>query len=114
MKNWFILKGIKIALFVIAGVFLMGYIVLSLWNCLVPELFHGPHLTYIQALGLLILSKILFGGFKGKGWRGNCGCGHRNGRWKERFEDKMSKLSPEEREKFRKHMSDRCGVKSEN
>lgn len=109
MKKWFILKGIKIALFVAAGVLLMGYATMSLWNWLIPELFHGPYITFCQAFGLFILAKILFGGFKGRGgcWGGHCG-GNRGGYWKQRFESKMSNMTQEEREKFRKHMSERC------
>ncbi|MCC6690081.1 MAG: hypothetical protein IT235_00985 [Bacteroidia bacterium] len=107
MKNRNIFRGIKIAFFVMAGALLMGYIMMSLWNWLIPNLFNGPHLTYLQAIGLLVLAKMLFGGFKG---RGCCGGGRNKGRnfWKQRLEDKMSQLTPEERERFRKHISDRC------
>lgn len=111
MKRWYIFKGIKIAVLVAAGALLMGYIMMSLWNWLVPVLFNGPHLTFVQAIGLFVLSKMLFGGFKGRGgcWGGHCGGGwHRGGHWKQRFDEKMANLTPEEREKFRKHMSDRC------
>ncbi|MBL7891710.1 MAG: hypothetical protein JNL63_03705 [Bacteroidia bacterium] len=108
MKKWYILKGIKFALLAAAGTLLMGYIMMSLWNWLVPALFSGPHITFIQAFGLFILSKMLFGGFKGRWGGGHCGCGHGGHRWKQRMEEKMSKLTPEEREKFRKHMSERC------
>jgi len=57
------------AVFVAIG----GFIVMSLWNALVPPLFHGPALTFWQALGLLLLSRILFGNFgmsgRGSHWR---------------------------------------------
>jgi hypothetical protein len=54
----------------IVAIFLLGWIVELLWNALVPDLFHGPMLGYWQAVGLLLLCRILVG-FKGRhhGWR---------------------------------------------
>jgi len=49
---------------------LFGYILMSLWNWLMPELFDLPMITYWQAVGLFFLAKILFG-FGG----GNSGSG---------------------------------------
>jgi hypothetical protein len=108
MKRHYIFKGIKIAFFVSGAILLISYITMRLWNHLVPELFHGPVIGYCQALGLLILSKILFGGFKGRGCGRHCGNGGWRGNWKNRFDEKISNLTPEEREKFRKHMSECC------
>ncbi len=51
-----------VILFVVAIV-AFSYIVMSLWNWLIPELFSGPMITMWQAIGLLVLSKILFGSF---------------------------------------------------
>ena len=104
MKKWWILKGIKVAIVATLGIFAFGYIVMMLWNWLVPELFHGPVITYIQAFGLLVLFKIFFGGFRGK-WGGGC-CGHGHGwkgrgHWRERCEEKLANMSPEEREKIK-------------
>lgn len=48
---------------VITLVFLFGYITMRLWNWLMPEIFGLGAINYWQALGLLILAKILFGGF---------------------------------------------------
>lgn len=44
-----------------------GAVLMLLWNALVPGLFGWPHLAYWQALGILILARILFGGF-GRGF----------------------------------------------
>lgn len=107
MKTNRVFKVIKVAFFIALGVFLFGFVTMSLWNYLIPELFHGPMLNFGQAIGLLLLSKILFGGFKG----GFGGCGGRwNGRqhWKMRFEEKLSKMTPEEREKFKQNISGKC------
>ena len=46
---------------------LMGFVIMWLWNWLMPELFGLPTVTYWQAVGLCALSKILFGGFGGGG-----------------------------------------------
>jgi len=77
-RKWIIMRIVKVALFVGIGIFLFGYITMSLWNCLIPTLFKGPMVTYWQAIGLLILGKILFGGFGGHHRRGPWG---RGGGW---------------------------------
>jgi hypothetical protein len=46
---------------------LFGFVIMWLWNCLMPELFDLPTLSYWQAVGLFILSKILLGGIGGGG-----------------------------------------------
>lgn len=56
--------------FVILGVgllFLFGYIVMLLWNWLMPEIFGLKTLTYWQSWGILALSCILFGRIGGSG-----------------------------------------------
>ena len=55
----------KYVLFGVLGIAALagfGFVVMWLWNWLVPEIFKGPVLTYWQTVGLLILSKILFSG----------------------------------------------------
>ncbi len=47
--------------------FLFGWVVMSLWNWLMPEIFGLGTVTYWQAWGLLVLSSILFKGFGGSG-----------------------------------------------
>ena len=84
---------------VVLFVTLFGFIVKWLWNWLLPAIFTGAHLiTFWQALGLLLLTRILFGS-----WHGGNGGKHR--RRKEQWEA----MTPEEREKFRQGMRDRCG-----
>jgi len=68
-----------------------------LWNWLIPPLFHGPTVTWSQALGLLVLSHILFRG--GRSWVG--GGRWRHERWRRRFAERLESLSPEDRERFR-------------
>jgi hypothetical protein len=103
MKTHWLLRCIGIGLAVTAGIFLLGYAVMELWNWLMPILFTGAAIiTYWQAMGILVLSKILFGGFRG---RNGCHCGHRGGYWRSRWKSKWEGMSEEEREKFRS----RCG-----
>jgi hypothetical protein len=44
---------------------LLGFIVMWLWNALLPRIFGLPQIGYWEAWGLLILSQILFRGFHG-------------------------------------------------
>ena len=97
---------LKIVVFGTLAVAAFGYITMLLWNWLVPELFNGPTLTFWKALGLLLLSKILFSGLGGKSHGHHQGNGY-GAQWKRRFVDKVSSLSPEEREAFKQKMKDK-------
>lgn len=56
---------LKIALFVVVGTAVITSAVMALWNVLIPTLFTGvPAISFLQALGLLVLSRVLFGGFR--------------------------------------------------
>ena len=103
MKNYRLWKALKVVVVVIAAVLLFGLATMELWNWLAPGIFGLRSITFVQALGLLVLSKILFGGFHrhgGRGWR-------RGGQWEERW----AKMSPEERERFRAGMQGRRGCR---
>jgi Ca2+/H+ antiporter, TMEM165/GDT1 family len=91
---------IKVILIAIVGVVVFGFVVMGLWNWLMPALFGWHAITFWQAIGLLILSKILFGGFRGVG-------PGRRMQWKARMKEKWAQMSPEEREKFSRGMG-RC------
>jgi hypothetical protein len=84
----------------IAFVALGGGIVMWLWNALLPPLFGWAHVTFWQAVGLLALSRILFGGFGFRGSRGS-NWHRRDGRWE--------RMTPEDRERFRQGIRDRFG-----
>jgi len=98
--RWF-LKVPAIIVFVFGVVALLSLVVMGLWNALIPSLFKGPVLGFWQAAGLLVLCRLLFGGFKGhhghRGWR------HRM--WRDRWES----LTPEEREQLRERFKGKCG-----
>ncbi len=89
----------KIVLLVLVGIAALGWVVMALWNWLLPTLFFGVReIDYVQAMGVLLLSKILFGGF-----RGHCG-GH--AKW---HRHRWEQMTPEEREKFQSGMRGWCG-----
>ena len=91
----------KFAVLGVAGMILFTFVVMWLWNWLVPELFNGPVVTYWQTLGLLILSKILFSGV-GKGGHsdhsGRCAptSSKYKDKWRRKFEEKMNGKVEEE------------------
>ena len=71
----------------------LGFVVMGLWNALLPPILGLRAIHFWQALGLLVLSRILFGGFH-----------HRHGpslRRRHRMIQRWESMSPEERERFR-------------
>jgi hypothetical protein len=62
MKTLKVLKYVGFGILGVAFVILVIFGVQALWNWLIPELFHGPVLTYWQTAGLFLLSKILLTG----------------------------------------------------
>lgn len=87
-----------------------GSIVMLLWNWLAPALFGFKEVTFWQALGLLVLCRILFGGFGGGGGGRRSRLGPQIGqRVRERMAERWEQLSPEERERFRQGFPDRSG-----
>jgi hypothetical protein len=97
-------KGVAILVMICAVIAVLSWVVMSLWNALIPQLFHGPLVTFWQAVGLLVLSKILFGGLRGRhgGWHGH--------HWRrEMWRKKWESMTPEERERMRSRFRHRCG-----
>jgi hypothetical protein len=44
---------------------LFGFVVMWLWNWLMPKIFGLPQISYWEGWGLFMLAKIVFGGMKG-------------------------------------------------
>ena len=86
-------------------IFIGGEVVMHLWNWLLPPLFGWRLITFWQAVGILALCRILFGGH---GWRGHGGSRFRH-RIRERMSERCGRMTPEEREKFRQAMRERWG-----
>lgn len=100
-RHWpFIL--VKVLVFGTIAVVVFGTAVMYLWNWLMPALFGLHGITFGQALGLLVLCWLLFGGFRGA--RGS-GYGRH---WRHRMAERWEQMTPEEREKFREGMRG-CG-----
>jgi Ca2+/H+ antiporter, TMEM165/GDT1 family len=77
----------------------MGLIIYGLWNRLMPSIFGLPVISFWQALGLLVLSRVLFGRFGGWGRRMR----------RSRFIRGWRDLTPEERQRFHQAMESRHG-----
>ena len=99
MRKYRLWKALKILVMVIVAVIVFGFVTMNLWNWLMPAIFGLKLITFWQALGLLLLGKILFGGFHRHG-------GGRPG-WKRHMEARFAQMSPEEREQFRAGMRNR-------
>ena len=101
-------RGPRIALFALFGVAFVavfGLVLMSLWNWLMPALFGWKLITFWEALGLLILTRILFGGFRGPGGGGM----YSRRRIMSRMMERWERMTPEQREKFRAGLRGRCG-----
>ncbi len=99
-KRWIWLAPLAllgVLLFIAIG----GEVVRLLWNWLLPALFGWREITFWQALGLLALCRILFGGF---GFRGSSRSNVRR-----RMEERWEHMTPEERERFRQGTRGRWG-----
>lgn len=78
---------------------LISFIVMQLWNNLMPAVLHTGTVTYWQAMGLFVLSKLLFGFGRGHGFGGH---------WKRgELKKRLMNMTPEEREAFRTKMQRR-------
>lgn len=114
MRRFWIKRGFAFIVFAPAVLAVLSLVVMLLWNALIPSLFTGPVLGFWQAAGLLVLCRVLFGGFRPHGrhhdWRA---------RWRgmtpeerERFRDGFSRwkdMSREERREFRRGFGGRFG-----
>lgn len=99
-RNW-MRRGLKFAVFALLAAAVLSLVTMSLWNWLMPALFGLRAITFWQALGVLVLSRILLGGFRGRP-------GH-SMPWRRRMHERWEQMTPEEREKFRQGMRERCG-----
>jgi hypothetical protein len=101
MKARWVKRGLKIALIALVAITVLSFLVMTLWNWLAPSVLGLHTITFWQALGILVLSKILFGGFRGRPGAG--------GHWRRRMNERWQHMTPEEREKFRQGVFSRCG-----
>lgn len=101
-NSYWLKRAVFIPVAIAAGIFIFGGLVMLLWNALLPAILNVGTITFWQALGILVLSKILFGGFGG---------GHRHPRHygdRHMLRNKWMHMSPEEREKMKAEWRSRC------
>ena len=102
MKKWIFFVAPPAIVLLVA---ICGEVVKHLWNWLAPTLFGWHQISFWQALGLLVLCRILFGSWGGHG--PNPG----RSRFRRVSAEVWERMTPEEREKFRQDMRERwCGV----
>lgn len=96
-RRW-VWKGFAFAGFAIIALAALSWVVMLLWNALLPGLFGAPPLRYLQAAGLLLLSRVLVGGLRGH-----------HGHWRQRaWRERWESLTPQERERLREKYSRHC------
>lgn len=92
-------------LFILAF-FLVGWVVMLLWNAILPELVGVKNIRYGQSLGLLVLCRILFGSFGFKGRGGPGGDGRFGGG--PHMRERLMSMTEEERQRFKDSLRNRC------
>ena len=77
---------------------------MRLWNGILPDVIGVKVISFWQAMGILVLSKILFSGFGG--------FAHKKEQFRNRFRQKMldkwEHMTPEEKQKFKDEWKNRC------
>jgi hypothetical protein len=101
MRTNRIFHVLKVLLIVTVAINVFGVAVMGLWNWLMPVVFKLPAISFGQAIGLVLLSKILLSGFRPP-WAGRR-------RWRQHMEERWAQMTAEERERFRAGMRGRCG-----
>lgn len=102
MKSLIRRKPYLIPLFILLGIgaiALFGWIVMSLWNAVLVPAVGANSIGFWQALGIIVLSRILVGGFGG-------GRGHRR---RGNGEERCRNMTPEEKQKFKEEVRKRWG-----
>ena len=90
-KRWYFFAPLIVVAFAA-----FGFLTMHLWNWLMPVLFHLPEITFWQTIGLMLLSRLVLGGFGGHG--------RRHGHCRRNTHEKWEKMTPEEREQFKEHI----------
>src|SRR4029453_15670303 len=91
MKGYRFVRALKFLLFALIAVTVVSAVVMGLWNWLMPTLFGLRVITFWQALGVLVFSRVLFGRFGGPGWRRH---------WRHRRVGGWNKMTPAKTGKF--------------
>lgn len=101
MKRSTVEKGVMILLFIFAVIVPVSFIIMIIWNSILIEVLQKGAINKInfwQALGLLALAKILFGGLSSNWWPAKSPQKKAN---KEPVLEKLQNMTEEEKEQFR-------------
>ena len=82
------------------GIGLLVWVVMFLWNAILPDVIGVSTISYWQALGIFVLSKILFGGFKGGP--------SKRGRFRNKPTDKFMEMTDDQKASFKSEWRSRC------
>jgi len=93
-----------IPLFILAFTALFSFAVYELWNGVLVDVLGVKVISFWQALGILVLARILFGGFPFR--RGGPPFGPP---WRHKMMEQWQSMTPEQREKLCEEMRERCG-----
>lgn len=99
-RSFWFKKVAGITVLVLAVTALLSAVTMSLWNAILVGVLGVKIITFWQALGILVLSKILFGGFGGKH--------HRRHNWGHGMREKLEGMNAEEREQFKQQWRNKC------
>lgn len=83
--------------------FVLGNVIMFLWNTILVKATGVNPLNFWESIGLFVLARILFGGFR---------FGPRSRAWRKRkwaWREKWRNMSEEEREEFKRKWKERCG-----
>jgi len=99
-------KGLILLLIGVGILLLAGYGVMLLWNAILTDVLGVNPLSYWQAVGLLLLSRILFGRWGPPSYQDKMAYKKRKEKWQN--------MTEEERAAFKERWKNRCGkVKDE-
>ncbi len=102
-KKFWIKKVAGFTVCAVTIVAMFGYIVMLLWNNVLVEVTPIKPINFWQSLGLLLLSKILFGGF-------NKGFAQKGKMWSSEMKAKWHNMSTEEKEQFKQQWKNKCNT----
>ncbi len=109
--EWWIKKCLKALVFLTLSFGLLSWLVMHLWNWLMPDLFESPRINWMQALGLLLLSRLLVGSWSSFWKLTPKEQGQKKAYWRKKWEAKLEKMPPEKREKWKQHWEMHCSQK---
>ncbi|MEZ4886659.1 MAG: hypothetical protein R3E32_18165 [Chitinophagales bacterium] len=104
------IKGLFFLAMLALFFFILGNVIVFLWNEVLVKVTDFKTITFWQAIGLFVLARILFGGFR----FGAGGGSHRWQKSRKAWRGKWMRMSEEERAEFKSKWRERCGKRNEH